>query len=70
MTDREVLESFDNAWRALCRQYKKYPRADVQSALNMLGRILSKVETEVEKSHREGQITIDEWLEMLGVKED
>lgn len=70
MTDREVIESFDNAWRAMCRQYRKNPTQELQSALNMLGRILSKVKTEVEKSHREGQITIGEWLEMLGVKED
>ena len=65
MTDREVIESFNNAWRALCRQYKEYPRADIPSALNMLGRIIGEVESEVEKSHREGQITLEEWIEML-----
>lgn len=65
MTDREVIESFNNAWRALCKQYKEYPRADIQSALNMLGRIIGEVESEVEKSHREGQITLEEWIEML-----
>lgn len=65
MTDREVIESLNNAWRALCRQYKEYPRADIQSALNMLGRIVGEVESEVEKTHREGQITLEEWLEML-----
>ena len=65
MTDREVIESLNNAWRALCRQYKEYPRADIQSALNMLGRIVGEVECEVEKNHREGQITLEEWLEML-----
>ncbi len=65
MTDREVIESFNNAWRALCRQYKEYPRADIQSALNMLGRIIREVESEVKKSHREGQITLEEWIEML-----
>ena len=65
MTDREVIESFNNAWRALCKQYKEYPRADIQSALNMLGRIIGEVESEVEKSHREGQITLKEWIEML-----
>ena len=65
MTDREVIESFNNAWRALCRQYKEYPRADFQSALNMLGRIIREVESEVKKSHREGQITLEEWIEML-----
>ena len=70
MTDKEVVDSFNDAWRAMCRQYRKNPTQELQTAMNMLGRIISKVETEVEKSHREGQITIDEWLEMLGVKED
>lgn len=69
MTDREVIESFNNAWRALCKQYRKYPSGEVQSALNMLNKIIGKVESEVEESHLERQITIDEWLEMLNERE-
>lgn len=65
MTDTEVVESFNNAWRALCKQYRKHPRGDIQGALNMLGRIIGEVESEVKESHREHQITIDEWLAML-----
>lgn len=65
MKDIEVLECFNNAWRAMCRQYKEYRREEVRIALNMLGKIIAKVESEVKESHRENQITIDEWLAML-----
>lgn len=65
MTDRQVIESFDNAWRALCRQYRAYPSAEFQSAINMLGRMIGKVKREVEESHRDHQVTVDEWIRML-----
>lgn len=44
MTDYQVIESFNNAWRALCKRYREYPDAGTQQALNMLGRIIAKVE--------------------------
>lgn len=69
MTDTEVVESFNNAWIALCRQYREYPKQEIQTALNMIGRIITKVETEVKESHREHQMTIDEWIEMLEQEE-
>ncbi len=69
MTDKEVIESFNNAWRAMCRQYREQHKQEMQAALNMLGRIISKVESEVKQSHATRQITIDEWLAMLS-KED
>lgn len=31
----------------------------------MLGRIIAKVENEVKESHREKQMTIDEWIKIL-----
>lgn len=65
MTDLEVVESLDNAWRALCMQYREYPDQGVQMALNMLSRIINQAEREVRESHREHQITIDEWLSLL-----
>lgn len=65
MTDMEVIESFNNAWRAMCRQYRAYPEQSMQTALNMLARIINKVEKEVKESHQNKQITIDEWIEML-----
>ena len=65
MTDKQVIESFDNAWQALCRQYRAYPSAEFQSAINMLGRMIGQVKREVEESHRDHQITVDEWIRML-----
>ena len=65
MTDRQVVESFDNAWKALCMQYRKYPEELTRQALNMLGCIIGKVKNEVEDSHRDKQMTIDEWIKML-----
>ena len=65
MKDTEVLESFNNAWEAMCRQYKEYQREEMRVALNMLGKIIAKVKSEVEESHKESQITIDEWLTMI-----
>lgn len=66
MTDIEVVESFKNAWITMCRQYRKNPNKEMKIALNMLGRIIGIVEIEVKKSHINRQITIDEWLSMLG----
>lgn len=65
MTDIEVVESFNNAWRAMCRQYRENPNLETQTALNMLGKIIGMVDSEVKKSHINRQITIDEWLSML-----
>lgn len=65
MKDTKVLESFNNAWRAMCRQYREYRSEEMRIALNILGKIIAKVESEVEESHKEEQITIDEWLAML-----
>ncbi len=70
MTDLEVVESLDNAWRALCRQYDDCRCEQTRQALNMLAKITDKVKREVEESHRETQITIEEWLAMLNSEED
>lgn len=65
MTDKEVIESFDNAWRALARQYQKYPDEGTRYGLNLLSKIIKQVKSEVEESERKGQVTIDEWIVML-----
>ena len=65
MTDTEVINSIDNAWRALTRQYAKCPNEGIRCGMNMLARIINKVKSEVEKGHMGKQITIDEWIAML-----
>lgn len=65
MTDRQVIESLDNAWRALEKRYGKYPDNGIRHGMNLLAKIIGQVKSEVEKSHEERQITIEEWMEML-----
>ena len=47
MTDAEVVESLNNAWRAMCRQYDKNPDETMRWALNIVSRVVAKVEYEV-----------------------
>lgn len=66
MSGNDVLESFRNSWRALCENYHGYPNPAVQNAINMLGRILAKTELAYRKYKEPHQISIDEWMQMLG----
>ena len=63
------MESFNNAWMALCQQYEKHPDEKIRHALNMLGRIIEEVKREVKESHREKQMTIEDWIEILKEKD-
>ncbi len=65
MTDIEVVGSLDNAWRALARQYHRYPDDGIRCGMNLLAKVIGKVRSEVEESHREKQITIEEWIAVL-----
>lgn len=65
MTDKEIMESFENAWRALARQYQKYPDESTRCGLNLLSKIIRQVKSEVEDAKRNGQVTIDEWIDTL-----
>ena len=69
MTDAEVVESLNNAWRAMCRQYDKNPDETMRWALNIVSRVVAKVEYEVGQSHKARQITIDEWIAVLNGKD-
>ena len=65
MTDREVIKSLNNAWMALAKQYKAYPDEGVRCGTNLLAKVIGKVSSEVEESHRQKQITMDEWIAIL-----
>lgn len=65
MTDREVVESLNNAWMALLKQYRVHPDEGVRCGMNLLAKVVRKVNAEVEESHMEGQITMDEWIAIL-----
>lgn len=61
MTDLEVIESFNNAWKSLCKQYKKYPNETTRQALNMLSKIIGIVETEVKEKNKKEALSTDDW---------
>ncbi len=65
MTDREIIESFDNAWRALAKRYTGCPDEGIRCGMNLLAKIINEVKKEVEESHKARQITIEEWIAML-----
>jgi len=72
MKDMEVVESIHNAWTALVRQYQKRPDEGIRCGMNLLAKIIGRVRSEVEESHREKQVSVDEWILMLenGSQED
>ena len=74
MTGDDILNSLDNAWRALSVQYADCRDEGIRCGMNLLGTIIEKVHTEAKRgrdakrSETDGsrQITIDEWLAVLG----
>ena len=65
MSGEDVMESFNNAWIAMCRQYQKKSEEELRNALNMLGRIITEVECAIKDSEKKDSITIAEWMAML-----
>lgn len=61
MTDLEVVESFNNAWRSLCKQYDKYPDESTRQALNMLSKIIGIVQSEVDEKNRVQALSTNDW---------
>lgn len=72
MTDVEVVESFDNAWRALAKLYLDSPDEVLRNSMNLLAKMIGEVRSKVNSSHEEKQMTIEEWIEMLNksIEED
>lgn len=65
MTPEEIFESFNNAWRGLCRLYDNCRTENLRNDLNLLSKIIRKVEDEYERSKiepKEDQISIEEWI--------
>ena len=70
MTGQEVIDTMNNAWRALVRQYKANPGEDIQCALNLLAKICNHIECAYKESEKRAkreaeQITIEEWIAFL-----
>lgn len=58
----EVLQSLNNAWVAMCRQYRSNPEGDIQRAMNILAKVIGEVQSEYKKKQDPQQISIDDWL--------
>lgn len=68
--DNIVIESLNNCWLAMCREQKKNPTAVMQTAMNMLARVIDKTiagckKAEKSKEIEQKQVTIEEWIELL-----
>lgn len=61
MTDMEVIECFENAWKSLCEQYSKYPTENTRNALNMLSKIIKTVKSNVDEKNKSKILTTDDW---------
>ena len=72
MTGKQVIESMDNGWRALCVQYDNARDEETRRALNLLSKITAKMKSEFDKAEKNDgkQITIEEWLAWLNSEED
>lgn len=64
MTTEGIMSSINNAWCGLCRQYANTPHDETRVALNLLSKIIGKIETEIteDEAKKEGQISIEEWM--------
>ena len=65
-----VIESLENAWSALARQYVDSPDEDLRNAINLLAGMVKEVKRRIgdyEESERKKQekISTQEWLDWL-----
>ena len=65
MTGKEVIDSFNNAWRALAKQYTDRPDESTRCAMNLIAKMIGEVESQVNRPRKGGQITMDEWIAIL-----
>ena len=69
MDGKEVYQSMENAWLALCQEMRQNPTADTQRAMNLLRRMLIQVKAKMEAAEKEKEqaepMTTEEWLAWL-----
>ena len=64
----EIINSLDNAWRALFEHYENTCDEQVRIALNLIAKFTNKVKadfTDKKKREEPHQITIEEWLNFI-----
>lgn len=66
MDGKEVYQSMENAWLALCQEMRRCPTAETQRAMNLLRRMLVQVKAKMEaaekKKEQANAVTTEEWL--------
>ena len=72
MTGKQVIETMDNAWRAVCVQYQNAPDDETRRVLNLVGKIVTKMKSEFDEAEKNDgkQITFEEWFEWLNSEKD
>ena len=62
--EEDVFATLNNCWRAMCRRMQENPTGDMQTAMNMLARIITETErvTRERKRQANRQISIEEWM--------
>lgn len=72
MIGDDILESLDNAWKAMAVQYNNCPNDGIRCGMNLLAKIIEEVHAEARRDAKIGkagenrQITLEEWLAVLG----
>lgn len=61
--DEDIIQSLDNAWIALCKEYDKCREEHIRLSINLLGKIIDKVKGKPKNTYE--QITIEQWLEWM-----
>lgn len=67
MTDKEVIDNFHTAWKALAYQYNECPDDETRRALNLLKKMIDFVdgkvrEEKLKEEQKEKQISLEEWI--------
>lgn len=62
MTDKEVIDNFHTAWKALCQKYDEYPDEPTRRALNLLSKIIREVEGRIRDNK---DVSESDWLEIF-----
>ena len=69
MDGKEVYQSMENAWLALCQEMRRCPTAETQRSMNLLRRMLIQLKAKMEAAEKEneqaGTMTTEEWLAWL-----
>lgn len=65
-----ILDSLDNAWKEVSKQYSSSPSEETRQALNLLSKIVRKVHSDFEeqaKTNNKDSLSTKAFLDFFGV---